>query len=389
MRRRLLALMLDCWRFEVIDAVDCATALAICRGREVDFVLCDWAMPGMAARALCRAIRALPLGTYVYVIALTAPGDRDAAAAGLEAGADDVLANPPDLGELQARLRAGERILAMQEDLVDKSRRLTEAVDELGALREAAARDLDAVARLQRALVPPARSSCGAVGIDALWRPAGRVSGDLVGVRPLSRTRLAAYAVDVGGGGTAAALTAARLAQILAPGNPDQSPAFRRLANGAEVPSDPAALAAALDRRLRDEGGPGAALLFADIDAATGLVRFALAGHRAPAVVHRDGMVEFPGRAGPSLGVAADAVWETEMAQLDAGARLVILSGGIARETDGRGASGSKSTLAELLSATRHLAGAAQAEALLAARSVSAGTPPAPEDASVLILTMP
>ncbi len=243
-QRQLLRLMLSRWNFELLEAPDGATALELCRRHEVDFVISDWATPRMSGPALCSALRALPLQHSVYVILLTARSDREAVAAGLEAGADEFLSKPPDAGELHARLCAGQRVLAMQEDLVEKNRRIAEALDRVHALRAGFDRDLRAAASLQRALIPPRQSricptgtgtagtgtaGIGSVGIGTLWRPAGpvgaeRVGGDLVGFVQVSDSRIAAWSVDVAGHGVPSALMTARLARFL----PAMGPRARR-----------------------------------------------------------------------------------------------------------------------------------------------------------------
>ncbi len=53
-----------------------------------------------------------------YIILLTVKGDQKEIVEGLEAGADDYVTKPFDLLELKARLRAGRRILELQEQLI-------------------------------------------------------------------------------------------------------------------------------------------------------------------------------------------------------------------------------------------------------------------------------
>ena len=77
----------------------------------------DWMMPGADGLTVCRALRQRPV-PYVYVVLLTArdrPADRMAA---LEADVDDFLTKPLDVTELRARLRSGERLLTLQETLL-------------------------------------------------------------------------------------------------------------------------------------------------------------------------------------------------------------------------------------------------------------------------------
>jgi diguanylate cyclase (GGDEF)-like protein len=78
----------------------------------------DWMMPHVDGVEICRVIRKLAQEPYIYVILLTARGRQEEIIEGLEAGADDYITKPFDLDELKARLRAGKRILDLQEQLV-------------------------------------------------------------------------------------------------------------------------------------------------------------------------------------------------------------------------------------------------------------------------------
>ena len=52
------------------------------------------------------------------MLLLTAKGSKEDVVAGLEAGADDYLTKPFDVNELRARVRAGKRILELQDALL-------------------------------------------------------------------------------------------------------------------------------------------------------------------------------------------------------------------------------------------------------------------------------
>ena len=81
-------------------------------------VVLDWAMPRLDGLAACRAIRKGLQEPYVYVLLLTSNDREEDIIEGLDAGADDYMTKPCDLGELQARLRAAMRILKLQDELV-------------------------------------------------------------------------------------------------------------------------------------------------------------------------------------------------------------------------------------------------------------------------------
>jgi len=78
----------------------------------------DWMMPGADGLAVCREVRRRP-EPYVYVVLLTARDKREDMVAALDAGVDDFLTKPLDSSELRARLHSGERVLALQERLLE------------------------------------------------------------------------------------------------------------------------------------------------------------------------------------------------------------------------------------------------------------------------------
>lgn len=85
-------------------------------------LILDWVMPEMDGLALCRKLRRTPREKPVYIIILTAHGEREKIIQGLEAGADDYIAKPYDTDELRARLDVGIRIIDLQAELAQKER---------------------------------------------------------------------------------------------------------------------------------------------------------------------------------------------------------------------------------------------------------------------------
>jgi sigma-B regulation protein RsbU (phosphoserine phosphatase) len=79
----------------------------------VSILICDWSMPGMDGVALCRAVRATPSLSHLYVIMQTGRTGSNDKLDGLYAGADDYLAKPFRLSDLLTSIRTAERVLSM------------------------------------------------------------------------------------------------------------------------------------------------------------------------------------------------------------------------------------------------------------------------------------
>lgn len=111
--REVLATVVEDDGHEPLVAADGEAAWALFRDEGADVVLTDWRMPGCPGVELCRRIRAHAGRPYAYVVLVTALGDRDHMLQGREAGADDFLGKPFDLGDIEARLRVAERVLVL------------------------------------------------------------------------------------------------------------------------------------------------------------------------------------------------------------------------------------------------------------------------------------
>jgi DNA-binding response OmpR family regulator len=99
-----LARALEKRGFDVVACADGTQALKLIRDQVGDLVILDLNIPGLDGLHLLQRSRAQGIDTPVIVLtARGAVGDR---VAGLNAGADDYLAKPFDLEELEARIRA-------------------------------------------------------------------------------------------------------------------------------------------------------------------------------------------------------------------------------------------------------------------------------------------
>jgi diguanylate cyclase (GGDEF)-like protein len=86
--------------------------------QELRLLVVDWVMPKKDGIEVIKAIRSGPQEPYVYIVLLTAKDDKSDIIAGLDAGADDYLVKPCNPLELKVRLRAGRRVIELQEQLV-------------------------------------------------------------------------------------------------------------------------------------------------------------------------------------------------------------------------------------------------------------------------------
>src|SRR5436190_4259370 len=90
----------------VTSAEDAEAALA---ADTFPFLILDWMLPGKSGVDLCRQLRAGPNGDEMFILLVTAKSDTEALQQALEAGANDYLTKPLDVGLLNVRISVAER----------------------------------------------------------------------------------------------------------------------------------------------------------------------------------------------------------------------------------------------------------------------------------------
>ncbi|MEX2482831.1 MAG: diguanylate cyclase [Gammaproteobacteria bacterium] len=115
--------------FDTVAAIDGQDAADKLDDYRPHIIISDWFMPRMDGIELCRLARASNRGRLLYIILLTAHSDDDRLVEAFEAGADDFLAKPVNVRELEGRLRAAKRIITLQSEL----RRKIESLRELNS----------------------------------------------------------------------------------------------------------------------------------------------------------------------------------------------------------------------------------------------------------------
>lgn len=389
-QRRILSMTLARGGYQVTEADSGISALALCQEMRFDIVLSDWMMPEMNGLDFCREYKALPRDDYGYFILLTSKSEKAEIADGLDCGADDFLAKPVNPDELRARLRAGERILGMQAELMEKNRLVGSTLDELQKLYDSLDRDLIEARKLQQTLVRERFRDFGGGEVSVLLRPSGHVGGDLVGFFEINPQRIGVYSVDVSGHGVASAMMTARLSGLLSGSTPDQNVALTISPSGERDAHPPEVVAARLNRMMFEDIQVEQyfTLAYADIDLCSGHFQLVQAGHPHPAVIRKCGAVDYIGAGGLPIGLIADAQFERVEAQLFPGDRLFLVSDGVTECPSPNGEELGEEGLASILQANHAMGNPALLEALIWDLSTHFGGEDFPDDVSGALFLM-
>lgn len=129
--RRLLCKLLSRAGYECLEASDGEQGYYRVLEDEPSIVLTDWEMPHLDGVALIERIRATELPWYPYILVVSASDDQ---AQGLDSGADDFITKPIRPEQVLPRVRAGQRIVTLQDSLRKKNVQLNESIERLAAL---------------------------------------------------------------------------------------------------------------------------------------------------------------------------------------------------------------------------------------------------------------
>lgn len=171
---------------EVVTAPDGEEAWKIIRERHPRLIITDWEMPRLDGPGLVARIRDSDLPSYTYVILLTARSESDGIVDGLDCGADDYLTKPFNPQELRARVGIGERILRLEDHLLDTQAALRElaTTDMLTGLLNRRAITERALAELERCERAGSSLSVALVDVDHFKR-VNDTHGHMIGDRVL------------------------------------------------------------------------------------------------------------------------------------------------------------------------------------------------------------
>jgi len=111
--RRLLRTSLGAQGYQVLEAEDGQTGLAMLRRNAIDVLILDLGLPGMDGFEMIKQMR--EAGSALPIIVLSARSDEAGKVKALDLGADDFVTKPFGMDELLARIRAAVRHRLQQE----------------------------------------------------------------------------------------------------------------------------------------------------------------------------------------------------------------------------------------------------------------------------------
>ncbi|WP_425440594.1 response regulator [Photobacterium indicum] len=141
--------------FNVITASDGLQALEVLKvNAHIQFVLSDWMMPEMDGIELCARLKSGDYSRYIFFVLLSGKDDQASIINGINAGADDFVVKDTHVDELDARIRAGFRTLALHNQITEKN-------DELDGAYATIKKDLESAGELVRRLLPTQKKLTG------------------------------------------------------------------------------------------------------------------------------------------------------------------------------------------------------------------------------------
>ncbi len=292
-------------------------------------VITDWRMPGISGLELCRRIREASDGSYTYIIMLTANANN---ISGLAAGADDYIQKPFDPDELHFRIKAGLRVLELEDRLHHQIELLNGSQASLAETHARLQDELAAASNMQKSLLPKPFPATEPIQFNWSFEPSTDLGGDLFDVQRLADDRFAVMMMDVCGHGVKPALLAVSLHHVLDARNRTTPLLWSDDAideRNRVVP--PSEVLARMNRQfpMDLEQGQYFTMFYGVLEGDTGIFRYSTAGHPTPVLIpQNEGIRPLPGTGVP-IGLHVKPDFDSESVALKPGDRLLLFSDGL------------------------------------------------------------
>ncbi len=312
--------------YTLIFITDGNEALRLLHKKEdIRIVIADLDISGTDEIELCKKIRSAKFPQSIYIMLMISKNQKAEAIYGIKAGADDILTKPFDPNELQIRVLAAERIVQLEEDLLEKNKRLQMANDILRG-------NLVSGQEAQKSLLPSTFPDISNMEFAASFIPSAFGSGDIYNIFQLDETNIGLYNIDVSGHGVSAAFFSVCLNQRMSQGpqsfglvkGPLRAPPYYCI-------NSPINVVSKLDEDdMLGKYGRYFTMVYAIVKVETGDVTFYRAGHNYPLLIHNKKTSRYIQGGGPpiGLGIALNKNREQNL-KLETGDQLIFFSDGI------------------------------------------------------------
>lgn len=347
-----LSLLLREWGYEVLTAEDGSHAWDIYRNEAVRLVVTDILMPGVDGIELCKRIRGIKREHYTYILVITGMSDQKSLFDAMFAGADDFIVKPWHNSEVRARLRTGERIIHLEDELRDRIKKLEEANQIIKSANERMMREVAFMSRMQSTMLPCEKADYP--GIEYAWKhqPRSVMAGDGMNFFRLDEFNYAVVLADVAAAGDAASFLLGSLARKMVPipGQPGILKLLSRKAPGYEIVA-PAKVLAQLRTEfpLDLQTGHHFSVFYGILNVAQGTFCYSSAGMPAPLQIKRNGKISSDECCDEPIGKGGKGKYEQFKILLEKKDRLLFYTDGLTRTLDNSGEAFVNRRLREML----------------------------------------
>jgi sigma-B regulation protein RsbU (phosphoserine phosphatase) len=341
MNRDMLSRRLQGRGYAVALANDGKQALDAIASQPFDLVLLDVSMPEISGLQVLETVRRTYSVADLPIIMTTARDQRADVVRALELGANDYVTKPLDFPVVLARVQTQLSL-----------KRAKQALETAHARMQT---DLQAAAKVQRALMP--RSLPAVDGARFAWRfqPCNELAGDILDIVQLDESSVGLYLLDVSGHGVQAALLSVTLSRVLS--HMAEGSVLRQEAQDGGQRSHllrPAEVAEQLNRRFPMDATTRQyfTFLYGILDLKTRRFDHASAGHPGPLHLRRGGEATVLDGSGFAIGWFPDVRYDEQSTSLSPGDRLYFYSDGVIEAGNAAGELFDRSRLIDTLRQT-------------------------------------
>jgi sigma-B regulation protein RsbU (phosphoserine phosphatase) len=296
-------------------------ALDILERESFDLILLDIMMPGIDGIEVLKRVRKKYSAGDLPVIMATAKDESEDVVKALEIGANDYVTKPLDFPVVLARVRTQLSLKRAQEDLAAANAQMK--------------RDLEAAARVQRALLPKAPPVTQQSRFAWEYRPCAELAGDSLNVFKIDDAHIGVYVLDVSGHGVPSSLLSVMVSRSLSL-HTDQSSLITEPCKeppGYSIVS-PSKVAKRLNMlfQMKTTSMYFFTMLYGVLETETGIFRYVSAGHPGPIRVRSGNETEIFDTPAVPIGMKKNVEYVDSILELQRGDRLYLYSDGLFEE---------------------------------------------------------